>query len=131
MSAHDSGKAAAAGAAAIPNAEQTAPQKVIMAVRKGYICRIEHVRAEPEKGKPARIDYWFSFKIEDAWYWETRLSAERDLELISRGIDIEAENGGKYHCQDFKIDQRAPQEFVIYCEAPFAVAKTSGTGQEQ
>lgn len=89
-----------------------------MTVRKGYIARIEHVRAEPGKHE-ARIDYWFSSKLEEAVFWDTRLSAERTLDAINRGVDIQAENGGKYHCTDFKVEQRTPKEFVIYCDAPF------------
>jgi hypothetical protein len=94
-----------------------------MSMRKGYLARWKR-RDKPEEHI---VDYWFSFSPDNAACWDTRQEAENDCVIYSRfGIDILAENGGTYHCEKFFVEERKPEGFVVYCEAPFRSVDTPG-----
>jgi hypothetical protein len=92
---------------------------------KGYIMRSKE-RAKPEQGE---VDYWFCEESQDAANWATtREDAEIECRLLNQHrIKITSPTGEDYFCCDFKAEERAPGEFVIYCMAPFtSVSLASG-----
>jgi hypothetical protein len=91
---------------------------------KGYIGRWR------KRENDQRImDYCFTSRPENAASWDTRQEAENDCILFNRNrIVIPSSEGGTYVCHDFKAEERAPDEFVIFCIAPFIPDKTR-TGQ--
>lgn len=92
---------------------------------KGYI---NHWR-EREKPEQHRVDYWFSARIEQAATWPTKEEAESNCTIFNHHrIVIPSSQGGTHVCDDFKVDERAPGQFVVYCMAPFIV-KEAATGE--
>lgn len=88
---------------------------------KGYVSRWQK-RERPDENI---MDYWFCSRAENAAVWDTREGAENDCVLFNRHqIVIPSSNGGPYVCRDFKIEERAPGEFVVYCVAPFIVKES-------
>ena len=83
---------------------------------KGYISQWK-TRKEPEANV---IDYWFCSRPQNAAFWGTKQAAEDDCALFNlHHIVIDSSEGGRFICHDFKTEERAPGEFVIYCMAPF------------
>ncbi len=94
-----------------------------MEYSKGYIVRWKR-REKPEADT---TDYWFDSRPEKAAYWETKEEAENDCVLFERHPIVLTLSGGSTHtCTGFRVEQRAPKEFVIFCLAPF---KTRARGQ--
>jgi len=88
---------------------------------KGYIVGWK-VREKPEEHK---IDYWFDHRAEKAAYWPTRQEAENDCAIFDyHCIVIPSAEGGTHVCNGFKVEERAPGEFVVFCLAPFIVRDT-------
>src|SRR5438270_13679980 len=92
-----------------------------MTICRGYVSRWQLVT---ENGKPPRTDYWFNSKIENAAHWPTRQDAENDCVLFNRGILIPSNEGGTHVCKGFKVEERTPVEYVVYCDAPFIIAES-------
>jgi hypothetical protein len=91
-------------------------------MRKGYICREER----RENTEEFILDYSFDSKPENAMFWETREEAEGACIIFNdRVIMVPSGEGGKYRCTDFKVEQRKPNEFIVFCEAPFIPRQTS------
>jgi hypothetical protein len=40
-------------------------------------------------------------------------------------VTIPSSEGGVYRCRDFKVEQRSPDEFVIFTVAPFILEPTT------
>ena len=54
-------------------------------------------------------------------YWETMDEAQSAVKFLEgRMIKIDLPHGGKHICTGFQIEERAPVEFVIFCDAPFS-----------
>jgi hypothetical protein len=87
-------------------------------MQKGYLARWKQRK---KRGEEHVVDYWFSFRPENAAVWETRQAAESDCTAIFNhfGIDILSENGSTYFCKSFVVEERGPQEFLVCCNAPF------------
>jgi hypothetical protein len=82
---------------------------------KDYIARWK-AREKPEA---QIIDYWFDSHPENAACWETREEAESDCVIFDRQrIAIPSAEGGIHICSGFKVEQRAPKEFVVFCTIP-------------
>jgi hypothetical protein len=83
---------------------------------KGYISRWER-REEPQSHI---LDYWFTSNPNSAAYWESKEYAEADCRAFFNDIiSIPSSLGGTHVCRDFKIEERKPNEFIVFCEAPF------------
>jgi hypothetical protein len=81
---------------------------------------------EPEKG----VEYWFCSDAAKAHSWATKQLAQIDGGHIGT-ITIHSSQGTPYVCSDFKIEQRAPNEFVIFYEVPFLpVAEATPSGED-
>ena len=61
--------------------------------------------------------YTFCSKAEVAAAWPLREFAEVERMELNRGVTIPY--GGLYVCREFHVEERTPEEFVIYCEIPF------------
>jgi hypothetical protein len=91
---------------------------------KGYLAGWKRRKGPQEE---QIIDYWFSPTPDRAATWATRLEAENECTSIFHfGIDVLAIGGGTYFCRNFVVEERAPGEFVVSCEAPFLLQNGSG-----
>jgi hypothetical protein len=85
---------------------------------KAYISRWK----EREKPEQHKIDYWFTSQPENAASWATREEAENNCVIFDHHqIVIPSAEGGPHVCSGFKVEGRAPGEFVVYCVAPFVL----------
>jgi len=83
---------------------------------KGYVSN-EGPQQEPEKHS---MDYQFESDPTKAMFWNTKEEAEAACTIFdSRSIVIPSSEGGKYRCTNFRVEQRKPDEFIVFCEAPF------------
>jgi len=90
---------------------------------KAYIARSWY----PKESEPDRhhLQVKFTSRPEYAAYYETRQEAENDCAVIFNAADIEIDSsaGGRYTLSDFRVEERGPKEFVIFCEGPFIIKK--------
>lgn len=87
--------------------------------RKAYVNSAKF-RTIP--GKLHIRDVLFTSNIKDAAHYPSRDEAQIDVRLIfERLITIETVGGYKYRLENFKVEERAPNEFVISVEGPFAI----------
>jgi hypothetical protein len=94
---------------------------------KGYLAKWK-IRDAPESHI---TDYWFNSKIENAAHWTTEEQAEIDCAMLNKlPITIPSSEGGLHSITDFKVEKRAEEEFVIFCDAPFIPTET-GTSEAQ
>jgi hypothetical protein len=90
---------------------------------KGYITGWKE-REKPEEHHI--VDLGFDHRPEKAACWPTREQAENDCAIFDHWqIVIPSADGGTHICKGFKVEKRAPGEFVVFCEAPF-ILKASG-----
>jgi hypothetical protein len=93
---------------------------------KGYVSRWK-AREKPEQHI---MDYCFDPRPENAAHWGSREDAEKDCVLFNNHqIVVPSSMGGNHTCKDFKVEQRAPNEFVVFCVAPF-ILEASGQGEK-
>ena len=93
---------------------------------KGYVIGYSS-RKEPDES--GIVDVGFDYRPEKGMVVKTRHAAEMECAFLDGlRIAIPSAHGGKHICQGFKLEEREPDEFVIFCEAPF-VLKTSVQGQ--
>ena|SRR6266478_4856198 len=91
---------------------------------KAYVSRWK----EWEKSEESKIDYWFAAHAENAAYWKTREEAESNCPIFDyHHIAISSPSCGTHICSDFKVEERAPNEFVVFCLWPDFIVETSGT----
>lgn len=68
------------------------------------------------------IDYWFTSDPAKAASWETKEEAESNCTIFDHHrIEVPLAEGGTHICGEFKAEQRAPGEFVVFCLGPFVV----------
>jgi hypothetical protein len=85
-------------------------------IRKGYI----QSWLQREKPETNIIDCTFTTNREKAAHWATKEDADAECVIFdSSSIEIPSAEGGKYICKGFRAEERKPNEFVIFCEAPF------------
>jgi hypothetical protein len=86
---------------------------------KGYVQGLKNRKEPPEE---PIVDVWFTSRIENAASYATRAEAEADCSFLERWrIKIPTATGNEHTCTDFKVEERAANQFVLFCEAPFAV----------
>lgn len=82
---------------------------------------------EPEKG----MEYWFCSDAANAHCWEAKDEAESvGVNIKRHPIQISSSQGTPYSCSDFKIEKRAPNEFVLFYEVPFIPADATPKSEE-
>jgi hypothetical protein len=79
-----------------------------------------------ELGK--RKDYFFTNNVDSAAYWETEEEAAANCKFLDDSqIVIDSPEGGQHIGKGFQVEQRAPDEFVIFCYAPFIIREKQFT----
>jgi hypothetical protein len=95
------------------------------ALLKGYIIGWRQ-RELPEKDRSI-VDVGFDHRPEAGYCWKTRRLAEGDCVMFdSLGIRIPSAEGGEHICDGFQVEERAPGEFVVFCEGPFVLKPSKG-----
>lgn len=85
---------------------------------KGYVGNIS--TEKDVQGFRAVIHVDFASKKESAGFWQTRQDAEDDAAVLEHhDIAITTAEGQRHICKGYEVEERAPGEFVIWCEAPF------------
>jgi hypothetical protein len=93
---------------------------------KGYVFGKK--RREP----PQEIgwDIIFDSRPANALYWSTKEEAEAECrQLDASRIQIIASGGEIHICNNFQVEQRTSDEFIVFCEAPF-ISKTAIPAQK-
>ncbi|MGA7931421.1 MAG: hypothetical protein WCA20_36180 [Candidatus Sulfotelmatobacter sp.] len=87
---------------------------------KGYVQGLKNRKEPPEE--PDIVDVWFTNRVENAASYATRSEAEAECLFLERWrVKIPTATGHKHTCTDFKVEERATGQFVLFCEAPFVV----------
>lgn len=85
---------------------------------KGYINNITTEKDHNGFGTWIHVD--FSSKIEGAGFWATQQEAENEAVMLEHhDIAIRTAEGQRHVCKGYKVQERAPREFVIWVDAPF------------
>src|SRR5258708_3131502 len=93
---------------------------------KGYIGKIG-TRRDPD-GFAKWIDVDFDSMKEAACHWSTKEEAENEAGMLEyHDIAITKAEGQRHVCKGYQVEQRAPGEFIIWCDAPFTLTRTGGT----
>jgi hypothetical protein len=83
---------------------------------KGYVS----YEGPPKDPQKYSLDYQFESDPMKAMYWSTKDEAEATCIIYNdRSIVIPSPEGDKYRCTNFRVEQRTPNEFIVFCEAPF------------
>src|SRR4051794_15059626 len=85
---------------------------------KGYVRRISTRKGTDKFSKFLDVD--FTNKREAACYWQTKQEAENEAGMLEyHDIAITNEAGQRYICKGYKVEERAPGEYIISLDAPF------------
>jgi hypothetical protein len=90
----------------------------VASMLKAYVRRSWY----PKESEALRhhLQVAFTSKPEGANWYDTRQEAESDCaNIFNRGIVIDSSEGGKQTLRNFRVEERKPGEFVIFCEGPF------------
>lgn len=86
---------------------------------KAYVKTYKNV-ADEKAQHGFRWDILFAKEKENAMTWNKRATAEEARDWFERReINIDLPDGSRHLCTGFQIDEVGPQDFVIFCEAPF------------
>jgi hypothetical protein len=110
------------------NSEVTRRRKMsqeMVSVFKAYITgweelgKLEEERQNVDVGSyPILVE--FHPDLERAASFYTREEAEEKCLTLGRfSVKIRSVEGETHICKGFKVEERAPGEFVVFCEAPF------------
>jgi hypothetical protein len=65
------------------------------------------------------VDVDFSARLEDAYAWEKE-RAESECRILDHfRVEMATKKGMKHTCEGFKVVERTPGSFVVFCEIPF------------
>src|ERR1041384_6646201 len=85
---------------------------------KGYVSNISIRKGPGDFGKFIDVD--FTGKRESAVSWDTKQEAENEAGMLEyHDIAITNEAGKRYVCKGYKVEERAPGEYIISLDAPF------------
>jgi hypothetical protein len=85
---------------------------------KGYVGKISTRKGSGEFSKFLAVD--FTSKRESACYWQTKQEAENEAGMLEyHDIEITNEEGQRHICKGYKVEERAPGEYIISLDAPF------------
>ena len=89
---------------------------------------ITDCRDKEPVGRLTPVEVFFSFQTEIARSWRSREQAEYLCSVLdSYSVKVDWAEGGKYVCKDFQVEQRASQEFLIFCDGPFTALPNAET----
>jgi hypothetical protein len=78
-------------------------------------------RDKETHGRTTPVEVFFSFQAEEAHAWHSKEQAQslcRDFDSYEVKVDW-TEDGEKYLCKDFLVEERSPGQFVLFCDGPF------------
>lgn len=86
------------------------------------LSAFQHVKAyfagsQDSKTDDTKVDVFFTSQINKARAWTTRQLAQNDAISFGHGRIIFQSQP----CTDFRVEERAPGQFVLYCLGPFAL----------
>jgi len=85
---------------------------------KGYVSGISIRKGPDEFSKFIDVD--FTGKRESACSWKTKQEAENEAGMLEyHNIAITNEVGQRHICKGYKVEERAPGEYIISLDAPF------------
>ena len=85
---------------------------------KGYIKKITFEKDSRGFGKWIHVD--FGNTKEGAGFWPTKQDAEEDAGMLEyHDVAITTAEGQRHVCKGYKVEERAPGEFVVFVDAPF------------
>lgn len=85
---------------------------------KGYVSGISIRKGPDEFSKFIDVD--FTGKRESAYHWQTKQEAENEAGMLEyHNIAITNEVGQRHICKGYKVEERAPGEYIISLDAPF------------
>jgi len=85
--------------------------------------------AKPEEWS-TKVDVYFALLPEEGCWCNTREQAESDCKNLEHyGVRISSAEGQTHICKDFRVEERAAREFVIFCDAPFIPGGSATSGQ--
>lgn len=71
-------------------------------------------------GRTTKVAVYFTFHAEEAATLPSKELAQNQCPIFdSYGIEVPWAEGGPYVCKDFKVEERSPGQFVIFCDGPF------------
>jgi len=85
---------------------------------KGYIKNLRDL-------KPGDIieNSWFTANQNNAFGCKSREEAQAECYILETlRVDMPSTSGGRFICRDFKIEERNPGDFVVFCEGPFMLS---------
>ena len=92
---------------------------------KAYVIGWKNGKRPEENQKYA--DMGFDHRVEKATYWETREEAQHAARVFEHWrIVMSSASGGTHVCQDFKVEERGTNEFVVHCEVLSIATKAQG-----
>lgn len=66
---------------------------------------------------------YFTAKKAEAWSWSSEQDAAIEAAMLENlGIHIKTAHGKDHVCTDYKVEERAPGEFILSLVGPFALA---------
>jgi hypothetical protein len=89
---------------------------------KVYVSGVEDKTA---LGYRTPVEVSFSFHSEDAYSWPSKEQAQNSCAIFdSYDIVVSWAEGGHFPCKEFRVEERSPREFVIFCKGPFTLKAT-------
>jgi hypothetical protein len=90
-------------------------------MRKAYITDSRDLPGAGGGSTP--VEVYFTFNPEHAAaLWSTREHAQHACRVFdSYNIRVSWVEDDSYICKDFQVEERSPQQFVIFCEGPFTL----------
>jgi hypothetical protein len=93
-------------------------------MRKAYITNARDLPGTGGGSTPVEVN--FTLNPEHAASWTTREQAQHTCRVFdSYNIRVSWAEDGGYVCKDFQVEERSPQQFVIFCEGPFTLTLES------
>lgn len=89
------------------------PQGEDLEMSKGYV----------RSARPAdsyNREYIFATVLKESWHFDTRESAQHQCDIFEvSNIELQLTDGSIHSCSGFKVEEIAPNDYVISIEAPF------------
>lgn len=83
-------------------------------------CYVSGYASRKTSGEESKVDVDFVHRLEKAFPWGTRQDAENECKILDGlRVTIDTPQGGKHTLEGFKVEERGPEEFVVFCVGPF------------
>lgn len=85
-----------------------------MTSQRAYVCGLQPLQLETH----TQHNVFFRLGPERALAWQTREDAERERRNFFDGVEIKIPAIDDRVCKNFRVEERARNEFVILCDYP-------------